>query len=375
MSSASNAAKRIAILYQASPPPPINGINKPMKPGGYQDSGADIAYTLSKLPYIQILTPKPSPSPLSISDWCFPDTESGILSAIKQGATHLWANTILFCSHPLQTSALLDPFQDTLQIIGQPPNLVEKFDDKEYVNNILRKTGKFTLPRGWSISKPASLEESLSEKLKELDLPYPVVGKPVRGRGSYGVKVCSSLAVLEAHVSGLLNESPTVMIEEFLVGEEATVTVMPPSKARDEYWALPIVTRFNHVDGVAPWNGVVAVTANSRFVSEEEYERDERYGEAARECEGVAKLLSGTAPIRIDIRRFKDGKGEKFALFDVNMKPNITGPGRPGRDDQDCLMGLAAKGLGWDYERLLVETLGTARSLRYLRGVEARLGE
>jgi len=198
---------------------------------------------------------------------------------------------------------------------------VEKFDDKEYVNNILRKTGEFTLPRGWSISKPSSSDESLREKLKELQLPYPVVAKPIRGRGSYGVKVCASLSALEAHVSELLEESPTVMIEEFLVGEEATVTVMPPSKDRDEYWALPIVTRFNHVNGVAPWNGVVAVTANSRVVSEEEYKEDAKYDEVARECEGVAKLLGGTAPIRIDIRRFKHGKGERFALFDVNMKP------------------------------------------------------
>ncbi|KAE9381450.1 hypothetical protein N431DRAFT_359465 [Stipitochalara longipes BDJ] len=375
MSSAGISTKRIAILYQASPPPPINGINKPMKPGGYQDSGADIAHTLSALPYIQILTPRASPSPISPPDWCFPDTESGILFAINQGATHLWANTILFSSHPLQTSALLDPFQDTVQIIGQPPNLVEKFDDKDYVNNLLRKTGRFTLPRGWSISKSSSPEESLTERLKEMHLPYPVVGKPVRGRGSYGVKVCSSLLALESHVNELFEESPTVMIEEFLTGEEATITVMPPSENRDEYWALPIVTRFNHVDGVAPWNGVVAVTANSRVVSEEEYKKDARYGEVAKECEGVAKLLGGTAPIRIDIRRFKDGKGGRFALFDVNMKPNITGPGRPGRDDQDSLMGLAAKGLGWDYERLLVEIFGTARSLRYLRTVDANMDE
>ena len=198
---------------------------------------------------------------------------------------------------------------------------MEKFDDKEYVNNLLRKTGKFTLPRGWSISKPSSSEESLGRKLEEMHLPYPVVGKPIRGRGSYGVKVCSSLSVLEAHVSELLEESSTVMIEEFLEGEEATVTIMPQSNDRDEYWALPIVTRFNHVDGVAPWNGVVAVTTNSRVVSEEEYKEDARYGEVARECEGVAKLLGGTAPIRIDIRRFKHGKGEKFALFDINMKP------------------------------------------------------
>jgi hypothetical protein len=33
-------------------------------------------------------------------------------------------------------------------------------------------------------------------------------------------------------------------------------------------------------------------------------------------------------------------------------------------------MGLAGKGLGWDYERLLVEILGTARPLRYLRNIK-----
>jgi len=48
------------------------------------------------------------------------------------------------------------------------------------------------------------------------------------------------------------------MIEEFLSGEEATVTVMPPSKGWDEYWDLLIVMRFNHEEGVAPYNGVVA---------------------------------------------------------------------------------------------------------------------
>jgi carbamoylphosphate synthase large subunit len=216
---------------------------------------------------------------------------------------------------------LLDLYQDTIQIVGQPPNLVEKFDDKQHVNDLLRKTGQFTLPRGWSISKSSSPEHSLGERLKEMQLPYPVVGKPIRGRGSYGVKVCASLPVLEEHINGLFEESPVVMIEEFLAGEEATVTVMPPSRERDEYWALPVVQRFNHADGVAPYNGIVAVTANSKVVEKEEHERDSRYGEAARECEGVARLLRGTAPIRIDIRRFRDGPGEKFALFDVNVKP------------------------------------------------------
>jgi hypothetical protein len=45
----------------------------------------------------------------------------------------------------------------------------------------------------------------------------------------------------------------------------------------------------------------------------------------------------------------------------------MTGPGRQGREDQDSLTVMAAKGLGWDYGRLLKEILGSAYSLRHLR--------
>jgi hypothetical protein len=95
---------------------------------------------------------------------------------------------------------------------------------------------------------------------------------------------------------------------------------MPPGKERNAYGALPIVTRYNHADGVAPWNGVVPVTASSKAVEEEEY-NNARYGEAGRVCEGVAILLKVMAQIRIDIGRFRDRGRERFALFDVNMKP------------------------------------------------------
>jgi hypothetical protein len=57
------------------------------------------------------------------------------------------------------------------------------------------------------------------------------------------------------------------------------------------------------------------------MVLDKEYRKDASYEKAARECEGVAKRLKVMAPIRIDIRRFRGGDGEIFALFDVNMKP------------------------------------------------------
>lgn len=310
------------------------------------------------------MTPVASPDPAKHPDWSYPDTEDGILRALKQGATHLWANTILFATHPLQTSTKIGEFAANVKIIGQPPCLVEQYDDKEYVNDMLRATGRFTLPRAWTLTK----SDDVPDRIKSLELPFPIVGKPIRGRGSHGVKVCRNENELLTHAKALFEESPSIMLEEYLSGEEATVTVIPPTSANPEYRSLFVVSRFNHADGIAPYNGVVAVTANSRAIMHEEYENDPHYQEVSRHCAEVAKLLKATAPIRIDVRRFTPGSN--FALFDVNVKPNMTGPGRPGRDDQACLSALAAAPLGWDYPKLLEQMLQGAVSLKEMRAVE-----
>lgn len=166
----------------------------------------------------------------------------------------------MFASHPLQTSASIGKHAERLRVIGQSPLCVDRYDNKDWVNTLLRKTGGFTMPRSWDIAAGSTPS---ADSLK--DLPYPVVAKPIRGRGSHGVKVCRSPEELAAHAKSLADEDAAVMLEEFLQGEEATVTVMPPNSEKS-YWSLPLVTRFNHLDGIAPYNGTVAVTANSRVV-------------------------------------------------------------------------------------------------------------
>lgn len=260
-----------------------------------------------------MLTPKTNPDPLSDGDWCFPDSEEGILSAIQQGATHIWANTVLFNAHPLQTSSKLQEYASRTYVVGQPPSLAETFDDKAFLNNQLRCLGSFTLPRSWLVQS-----DNLESVVDSID-KYPVVAKPVRGRGSHGVKVCHDGNQLKDHVGTLFRESSSVMIEDYLAGEEATITVMPPSPERAEHWCLPPVTRFNHFDGVAPYNGVVAVTANSRAIRDDELKNDPSYYAIMDECKRVGEFIRTTAPIRIDVRRFSEGS--QFALFDVNMKP------------------------------------------------------
>ncbi|KAI2622876.1 glutathione synthetase ATP-binding domain-like protein [Hypomontagnella submonticulosa] len=354
----------VAVLYQALDPPLIGGVRKPKKPGGYQDSGADIAFSLSNSTAVDVITPGPVPGPAEDAGWCFPDTEEGILQAVDKGATHLWANTILFASHPLQTSRILEKYQDTIQVVGQGPLVVEKYDDKQYVNDLLRQLGNFTMPRAWYVHARGDVASQI------VDIPYPIVAKPIRGRGSQGVKVCHGPAELTIHAQTLLSSSSSIILEEFLEGEEITITVMPPTESRPRYWSLPVVTRFNHDRGVAPYNGVVAVTTNSRAISESEL--DQSYQQVIVECEEAAKALGVAAPIRIDARRLKDSKQSKFALFDVNMKPNMTGPGRLGRDDQASLTLIAASALGWDYQELLRRILDTSHLLRDLRALRPR---
>ena len=48
----------------------------------------------------------------------------------------------------------------------------------------------------------------------------------------------------------------------------------------------------------------------------------------------------------------------------------MTGPGRPGREDQASLTALAAKGLGWNYSTLLCQVLATATMLGDIRRVQ-----
>ena len=44
-------------------------------------------------------------------------------------------------------------------------------------------------------------------------------------------------------------------------------------------------------------------------------------------------------------------------LFDVYRKPNMTGPGRPCRDDQLSVTGMAASAVGMSYTDLLLTML------------------
>lgn len=339
----------VAVLYQHQQAPAKDGIIKPMKSGGYSDSGADIAYSLHTQ-NIKIVTPVDSPNVAYDYDWVFPDTEAGIRSAISKGANTFWLNTVLYQGHPI------DAFYGKVWLVGQRTGDTDLYDDKFYTNNLLRSKG-LPVPDALIIS-------AANRNDYQLNFQYPVVAKPIRGRGSQGVAMVNDKIALDELLTALFSSDlygTSVYAEPYLNGQEITLTVMPPGTyiinnnevIKNKHWSLPAVKRFNHAQGIAPYNGLVAIVNNSVVLDEEE-ENTEEIILVSAQCAEAASIIDAKAPIRIDCRADDNGK---YFLFDLNMKPNMTGPGRPQRSDQDSLSALAARKIGWDFNQLLQNIL------------------
>lgn len=347
---------KVAILYQALAPPTIGGVRKSPKPGGYSDSGADIGYALKRGGYT-VVTPLPEPNANVPLNWVFPDTAEGIESAIYKGADVLWANTVVFRGHPLEN------IQGNTYIVGQEPSNVQDRDDKYITNQLLRDEG-LSVAQSIIVDKP-QFEQLTPDTLADHGLSLPLVVKPIRGRGSQGVTLTGTFDELVAAGNELLSNEEfgaSLMIEQCLSGDEITITVMPAgsinlSGAKSaKPWALRPVRRTNHENGIAPYNGSVPVVFNSTAVSRDEVTQP-AFQHIIESCEKAAEIVNARAPIRIDCRA--DLSGQYF-LFDLNMKPNMTGAGRPGRENQDSLCLIAAKADGWNYLQLLESMLSVA---------------
>lgn len=360
----------VAVIYQFLDPPEINGIYKPKKMNGYKDSGADIAYALSNSG-ISVITPVTNPNPVKDEDWVFPDSEAGIDRAIELGANVIWANTILFDSHPVNRLS-----DSGIHLIGQNASLVNRFDDKWYARNYIHDHS-LPVPHALLINGLCSTSElghSINllntELLSRNNLSFPLVTKPVRGRGSEAVCVADDIEELLENINFMHSATTeqgqprygySTIVEDFLEGDEVTITVMPPGTYKlngvgtlmGDYWCLPPVARFAHQKGIAPYNGIVAVVNNSYAIDVQ----TEQMCLITKHCASAARAIKSNAPIRIDCRADKDGN---YKMFDINMKPNMTGPGRPGRQMQSSLTQIAASHMGWNYENYLLAVFETA---------------
>jgi D-alanine-D-alanine ligase len=272
----------------------------------------------------------------------------------------------LFEEHPLEQ--VLGDYD----IVGQLPAAMQAFDDKFETNQLLANAG-LPVARSFLLSGAARNEvcalHDVEQALPDKGMSFPMIVKPVRGRGSQGVTLVENLDALRRAAAALIEAATfgdILMVEGFLGGDEMTITIMPPASPRPDgsraptHWALRPVYRFDQRGGVAPYNGDVPVTANSAAIDADRL-HDPKVAAMIDACVAAAALVDARTAIRIDCRADRHGT---FKLFDLNMKPNMTGPGRPGRENQDCLSAISARADGWSYVDLLQAMLAATWRLR-----------
>ncbi|GAB0492561.1 hypothetical protein MMPV_003828 [Pyropia vietnamensis] len=373
----------VAVLYQATPPPPlgVSGGTKPPKRGGYADSGADIAAALVGA-VGSVVTPVASPRLAVDADWVWPDTAAGVAAAVDAGASVLVER---YDDKAVAAAAL------RRRGIPVPPSLLVTANGMGSRGSGRKPAGGETVcpPTGLPLlptASPVHVDDLDEQHLAAAGVGLPAIVKPLRGRGSAGVIRVDSVAAIGAAIRAApATTGGVALVEAYLPGEEVTITIMPPGIYamnggrelvwRHTHWALPPVARVGHVRGVVPYSGDVPVTANSAVVTT----ADPAYAAVGAAAAAAAAALGATAIMRIDARRSataasttaaaaagggvggsSGGGGGGFALIDVNWKPNMTAAGRPGRDDQDSLVVLAAQAAGWTYQELLLNALRQA---------------
>ncbi|KAJ3528058.1 hypothetical protein NM208_g10390 [Fusarium decemcellulare] len=142
----------VAVLYQDLGPPMIDGIHKPEKLGGaltqfpsspllftditlrsrlgYLDSGTNIAYTLSQSPDFKVAYPNNDREPKN---------KLHILSRYPRASLSIGGLHRTVCQVPL---------------------IIETYEDKKFVNDLLRNIGGFTMPHSWTVMRAQTFSET-----------------------------------------------------------------------------------------------------------------------------------------------------------------------------------------------------------------------
>ena len=365
---------RVAVLHQANDSPVVDEFLKPENVWGYKDSSADIAAAL-RARGVNVVTFASTVVDSSDDGWSFGDTYSEISRALDKGANLIWANATLHTKHAV---AVLPA---GVSFVGHDPLAYEFMENKLWVGTKLRQLG-LKIPTAYHAREINGRLEYVSScdmaTTAIWPLGYPAVAKPVRGRGSWGVKVLHSAK----ETSDFLSQAVSIpsrrgismariavgyMIEEYMPGIEITISVMPPSVKRpltvtqdprvhvshSGYWCLPPLVRNCHIEGVLPYSRDVPAVFNTGTI----VEVDAGVRKCMERCVHTAEFFKFRSLVRFDCRQ--DICGD-FRVLDLNMKPNLAGPGRVGRDKAGGLVFLGATAIGWDFGDLVLSLLETA---------------
>jgi len=168
--------------------------------------------------------------------------------------------------------------------------------DKE-LSRILFKKNKIKTPKYFLLQK--SYEAILRKKMKNKNIKFPIVIKPINEGSSLGVYICKNKMQFNRNYNKLKNKYDRIIVEEYIPGKEIQVAVM----GNRALGAIELVPKREFYDYKAKYSLL-----------------RKKYNEVLFLAKKAHKILRCRGITRSDFRFFKN----KFYLLETNTQPGMT---------------------------------------------------
>ena len=180
--------------------------------------------------------------------------------------------------------------------------------DKE-LSRILFKKNKIKTPKYFLLRK--NDERNLRKKMKDKNIKFPIVIKPINEGSSLGVYICKDKIKFERNYNKLKNEYNPIIVEEYIPGKEIQVAVM----GNKALGAIELVPTREFYDYKAKYSS----KAKTKHIMPAPL-LPQKYNEVLFLAKKAHKILGCRGVTRSDFRFFNN----KFYLLETNTQPGMT---------------------------------------------------
>jgi len=177
------------------------------------------------------------------------------------------------------------------------------------LSRILFKKNKIKTPKYFLLRK--NDERNLRKKMKDKNIKFPIVIKPINEGSSLGVYICKDKIKFERNYNKLKNEYNPIIVEEYIPGKEIQVAVM----GNKALGAIELVPTRKFYDYKAKYSS----KAKTKHIMPAPL-LPQKYNEVLFLAKKAHKILGCRGVTRSDFRFFNN----KFYLLETNTQPGMT---------------------------------------------------
>jgi D-alanine-D-alanine ligase and related ATP-grasp enzymes len=180
--------------------------------------------------------------------------------------------------------------------------------DKE-LSRLIFKKNKIKVPKYFPLEK--KYEKKLKIKMRNKNIQFPIVIKPIDEGSSLGVYICKNKNEFKKNYNKLKKKYDKILIEEYIPGKEVQVAVM----GNKPLGAIELVPKRKFYDYKAKYSS----KAKTKHIMPAPLTK-KKYQEVLRIAKKAHKALGCRGITRSDFRFFRN----RFYLLETNTQPGMT---------------------------------------------------